>query len=778
MRQNETHIHSSSRTDKNTTPPRKVWLAVIVALSILAVCAAPFLLTTYLMRVALRQMFPANNPGLSAATLGPSGSLVLRDLELFDTAPLEKRPLLIVGEVAAHFSWPQLLSRKILTLSATDVAVYVRSKNSSQISLLDSFLRRQAASGLPLWVGTLEVQGRIHAEPVRGLTQAQAEWPLSVQMTMSGARENPSRSLHIAVGDIRQLSGNTPKPATETNGIFGMLAEINTQPVGRDTQVKVPRIAASNVALTIAMDTLRDYLVKFPLGLKGNVEVGLANLQMRGELLLGGGSIHKQIDGRIEFAGLHVRVPDSTELKLEVDNISGAAKIDSSSPPLDGNSVTIERLQSATIKASIAADLIGQYVAIHPATSGPIETGFKNLLVSGVLNQSTHPNHDNLNCNITLSGLHVLVPGRPRPILSLGDLSGAAKISTPVPLGNLTTIAIHGLKASSIAATMDAGAARQYTAKLPTDLRGTIDANLDALSLSGLISTASQEPEFSGDIGIQDLSVASSTSQEHSFALDRLNLAGSVELPLNRWMPEVLKAHRGLLKFAHLAYGNNTMNDFDASWQIDGHLLSTDHFSTKMFEGHISDAPALDLLTNAMPPRDFRIRSIDVHQALANLSPDHIDAEGKASGVAHLVKDVKGDLSGSLNLSFDGPGVLKIGQVEEVKQMLVGNFGLSMANLAMHDLQRYPFKEGAISLESRGRNSQLKIKFVRQPRSKADVTMPHKEVINGQAVMVGSLVVPSIDMTIPLTGKSLAEILSMVSGVHPEIQTIGKPSTK
>src|SRR5207245_1989775 len=114
--------------------------------------------------------------------------------------------------------------------------------------------------------------------------------------------------------------------------------------------------------------------------------------------------------------------------------------------------------------------------------------------------------------------------------------------------------------------------------------------------------------------------------------------------------------------------------------------------------------------------------------------------------------------------------VLKIGEVEEVKQMLIGNFGLSMANLAMHDLQRYPFKEGAFSLESLGRNSQLKIKFVRQPRNKADVTTPHKEVINGQEVMVGSLVVPSIDMTIPITGKSLAEILSMVSGLHPAIQ--------
>jgi hypothetical protein len=370
----------------------------------------------------------------------------------------------------------------------------------------------------------------------------------------------------------------------------------------------------------------------------------------------------------------------------------------------------------------------------------------------------------------------VLVPGRPRPILSLGDLSGAAKISTPLPLGNLTTTVIDGLKATRIAAVTDADALRHYTAKLPTGLSGPIEANLDALSLSGRIGSAGRETAgFSGDIGIQNLSVASSSpSQDQSFALDGLIVAGNVESPLSRWTPGSVKAHDGLLKFAGLTYGNNTVNDFDASWQIDAHLLSTDHFSVKMFDGYISDAPAFDLLTHAMPPRDFSIKSIDMHQALANLSPDHIDAEGKASGVAHLENSVNGDLSGSLNLTFDGPGVLKIGQVEEVKQMLVGNFGLSMANLAMRDLQRYPFKEGTISLGSVGRNSQLKIKFVRQARTKADVTTPHKEVINGKEVMVGSLVVPSIDMTIPITGKSLAEILAMVSGVHPAIQAVAK----
>jgi len=139
-----------------------------------------------------------------------------------------------------------------------------------------------------------------------------------------------------------------------------------------------------------------------------------------------------------------------------------------------------------------------------------------------------------------------------------------------------------------------------------------------------------------------------------------------------------------------------------------------------------------------------------------------------------LVLSTEGEVSGSVDLAFDGPGILRIGEIEEVKQMLVGNFGLDLANLAMRDLKHYPFKEGRLYLESLGKNSQLKIKFVRQPRTEAEVTPPHKGIINGQEVWVGSLVVPTIDMTIPLTGKSLAEILALVSGVHPLIEAVTK----
>src|SRR5205085_9571424 len=122
-------------------------------------------------------------------------------------------------------------------------------------------------------------------------------------------------------------------------------------------------------------------------------------------------------------------------------------------------------------------------------------------------------------------------------------------------------------------------AVRQYVANLPADLGGPIDANFTSLSLSGRIGSMGREAaDFSGNIRLQDLSIVSSSSAEHSFALDKLTIAGNVESPLSRWTPAALTVHDGILKFIGLTYGTNAVNDFDSTWQIDRHVLSTDHF--------------------------------------------------------------------------------------------------------------------------------------------------------------------------------------------------------
>ncbi|MBI3328245.1 MAG: YdbH domain-containing protein [Nitrospinae bacterium] len=342
-----------------------------------------------------------------------------------------------------------------------------------------------------------------------------------------------------------------------------------------------------------------------------------------------------------------------------------------------------------------------------------------------------------------------------------------------------TRVVVHRLAARQAALTIEADALRRYAPELPADLHGPIAINLEALDVSGLLGSGTGGAlGFSGNIRLQDLSVHSPAGGTLGFALDRLTAAGSVEVRLDRWAPAALQVRDGVMQWATLSYRNTSVNHLEASWRIDSQQLMLDRFAAQLFGGHIRGLLAWDLGTHAMPRCEVQMQRIDMHAALANISPQHLDAEGHASGFLHLALSEEGELSGDVDLAFDGPGILRVGEIEEVRQMLVGNVGLALATLALHDLQEYPFKEGKLYLESLGKHSQLKITFVRQPRSEADVRPPHKEIINGQEVWVGSLVVPTIDMTIPITGTSLAEILSIVSGVHPRNEAVGEQPGK
>jgi hypothetical protein len=451
-------------------------------------------------------------------------------------------------------------------------------------------------------------------------------------------------------------------------------------------------------------------------------------------------------------------------------------------PTAGGTRVLLRSLAARRGSLAVEADAIRQFVTkLPPELKGRIDAGIASVSASGELDIPNPvpvplpgvPSGERLSGILAFSGVRVRAPGKSRTTLSFEDLSGAVKMDTPIPPGAATSITIGRLKLTNLASSIDADAVRRYTSKLPADLHGFIDSSLSSMSVSGRIDGRPGAARwFRGDINLQDLSVHSPPGGKHAMAVDRLGIAGSIETPIDRWAPESVKVQTGVTRWAALSYGDNAVTNFDASWRIDNQTLTTDHVAAQIFDGTISGSPSLDLVTHATTRCDLQIRSLNVHKALVNVSPEHLDAVGIASGALHLALSKEGELSGSVDLTFDGPGTLRIGQIDEVKQMLVGNFGLDMANLAMHDLEHYPFREGTMHLESIGENSELKIKFVRQPKSAADVISPHKEIINGQEVMVGSLVVPTIDMTIPITGQSLAEILSLVSGVHPIVQAV------
>jgi hypothetical protein len=327
------------------------------------------------------------------------------------------------------------------------------------------------------------------------------------------------------------------------------------------------------------------------------------------------------------------------------------------------------------------------------------------------------------------------------------------------------------MAAKRASASVEAKSLRRYVVQLPANLHGPIDANFEALDVrdvAGMIRKG-----FSGNLRLQDFTLRSSAAGQSPFALDRLTTSGWVESQLDRAQPAGIGVRGGTMQWSSLSYGTNALKNLDASWHLANQLLAFDHFAAQILDGHVSGVAQWNLATHEMPQCDLQIKNINMHKALANLAPDRLDAEGTASGWVHGVLGTEGEVAGSASLTFDGPGVLKVGQITQVKQLLVSSFGTDLAELAMHDLQNYPFVTGTLYLESKGRNSELKARFVRQPLTAAEKTPPHKEIINGKELWVTSLVEPKIDLTVPITGRSFSEILAIVSGVSQLTNAVG-----
>jgi hypothetical protein len=182
---------------------------------------APFILTRQVVRIAMGQVFPGNSLSIGDAALSLSGALTLRNVALWDTGA--QRPLVAVREVDAAFNWAELVSRRIRKIDVRGVTVYAGADIKSQIGLLDLYYQRfrpnqpSKSNSRPLWIDALNVQGNIQAELVNSIVLANTDWPLTLQMTMSGDRMEPSRQFRVAIGETRGLPEKIQAPAVVAN---------------------------------------------------------------------------------------------------------------------------------------------------------------------------------------------------------------------------------------------------------------------------------------------------------------------------------------------------------------------------------------------------------------------------------------------------------------------------------------------------------------------------------------------------------------------------------
>src|SRR5262249_34353959 len=156
-----------------------------------------------------------------------------------------------------------------------------------------------------------------------------------LHMTTSGDLGASARQFLITIGDVRQLPEKPPeKPAAAVAGTapapdaaFALRAEGEALSAADGTRVVVHRLAARQAALTLAADTLRQYVAGLPPELQGRIEASLGSLWASGELDLWAPVRSQRVTGSLTFAGLRVRVQDSPRVMMHVDELAGAVKI-------------------------------------------------------------------------------------------------------------------------------------------------------------------------------------------------------------------------------------------------------------------------------------------------------------------------------------------------------------------------------------------------------------------------------------------------------------------
>jgi hypothetical protein len=80
------------------------------------------------------------------------------------------------------------------------------------------------------------------------------------------------------------------------------------------TRVVMHRLATSQADITIEADSLRQFVAALPREVQGSIETSVANLWASGELDPPGLANGKQLSGKMVFAGLRMRLPESSRM--------------------------------------------------------------------------------------------------------------------------------------------------------------------------------------------------------------------------------------------------------------------------------------------------------------------------------------------------------------------------------------------------------------------------------------------------------------------------------
>lgn len=318
--------------------------------------------------------------------------------------------------------------------------------------------------------------------------------------------------------------------------------------------------------------------------------------------------------------------------------------------------------------------------------------------------------------------------------------------------------------------------------------KGAADLGLDSLTLEGKVATT--PTAFAGKLEFAGLDAHATLAGGSTLELENLALSGPLALPLDSPALPDLLAHSSAnpltLAFDHFGYGQNTLDDFTACLILDKGKLSVGPDAQCAFAGGtITAAAEVDLLRPALMSATLKLKQIDQAIISQNMLPERFSAEGIVDGEISITRDPRDHLVGSIELTSDTAGRLKLDR--ELSQKLLAPAARAAAidagatlppsfdQIVTGQLANYPYTTGKLTARDSGEDLELMLNYTRvaltpgEPGYGVKVTVEGHDVLNNYPLHIKGLTLALAHYTVPEVLAKASGFAALIAEPHPPI---------
>ena len=236
--------------------------------------------------------------------------------------------------------------------------------------------------------------------------------------------------------------------------------------------------------------------------------------------------------------------------------------------------------------------------------------------------------------------------------------------------------------------------------------------SLDKIAFTGRIEHPLSGPIATGTFTINGLDFGAPAASSPPTLLN-LTFKGSIDTPLWPGDLEKIQISDGQLLAEKLTLGPNSATGISAALSLDHGRASITQAALSFADGKLTGDAALTLPLK-FDSLHLHFTGVSQEPLSQNLYPDSFSAQGKISGNLSLARNADQTLTGSVDLTADQPGHLKVSR----------QAGLGSGIADTSGLIDYPYEKGATTLRDDAAGLHVQLDYSAAPARPNEITRP------------------------------------------------------